>query len=156
MHACIRARGGLRAQNDVSPRPLLPQIATMRMTVLNFSFAGKLQSKLSSPTTSGVDDDGPISSPSPKPASPLSLSLSLSLPCSRTFLTFLPPGTLRPERFVVSAGSLPQLRPRASPLASSRGRKRGIVDRSSIGATSGMVSRTTAWRRIVKNDRRRS
>lgn len=27
--------------------PLLPQIATMRMTVLNFSFAEKLQSKLS-------------------------------------------------------------------------------------------------------------
>lgn len=68
-----------------SPRPLLPQIATMRMTVLNFSFARKLQSKLSLPTSYRRCGLGFFA---PKPSdSPLFRILAR--------MTFLPPGIFR-------------------------------------------------------------
>lgn len=152
---CIHAlhiHGGLRPRNDVRlVRPLLPQIATMRMTVLNFSFARKLQSKLS--LASSYRATFWVLSP----LKPLAVQTPFSRPHFLARMTFLSLGILRrvsPPAMIHPA--LPGVFTASSGDAQSGGRKR---DRRPLKCRYYIQDEfwiTTASRWIVKNDRRRS
>lgn len=140
MCTCSTYTWRITAAKRRSPRLLLPQIATMRMTVLNFSFARKLQSKLSLPTSCRRCGLGFFS---PK----LSGSLLFRI---LAHITFLPPGIFRrwfPPRTILPA-LLPVYRnfgrrfhsPGTHDRADDVVEEKEILDHSSTGTTSRMSS----------------
>jgi len=136
-----------------SLRPLLPQIATMRMTVLNFSFARKLQSKLSLPTSYRRCALGFFTL---KPSGSLHSSASwLAWHFCRLGFSDVSSPTDDSSRV---ATSLPQLRPPLSLTGNERcsRRKRDLRPLKCWYYIQDEFWTTTKPRWIVKNDRRRS